>query len=226
MSASLVVPDSISWWGVPLVSCSMRAAEFVASPTAVYSTRRSEPTLPDITRPEFRPMPMRNPDPRSCSRSQALKRGRRTVSISRALAERAVGVVVLGDRRSEHGHDPVAHVGDERAPVVEDRVAHLAQVVVEHFDHPVRGQRFGERGEAAQVGEHDGPLALHPAEAQPRVGARENLVDDVLGHEAREQIAHPLALEGDRDELHRQRPGRAEDQRPERVHERHDAARR
>ncbi len=76
----------------------MRAATFVVSPTAVYSTRRSEPTLPDITRPEFRPMPMRNPDPSSCSRSHPLKRGKRTASISRAVesARSAWSVCTIG----------------------------------------------------------------------------------------------------------------------------------
>ncbi len=138
--------------------------------------------------------------------------------------ERAVGVVGLDDRRSEHRHDPVAHVGHEGAPVVEDRVAHLAQVAVEHLDHTFRGQRFGERREAAQVGEHDGSLALHAAQAQPSLGAGQDLVHDVLGHEAREQVAYPFALEGDRDQLHRERPGRAEDQGSERIYERHDAS--
>jgi hypothetical protein len=41
-------------------------------------------------------------------------------------------VRVLGGlhRRAEHGHDAVAHVGHERAAVVEDLVAHRGQVAV------------------------------------------------------------------------------------------------
>ena len=44
-----------SWCGVPFVIPSSRAAVFVVSPTAVYSIRRSEPTLPDITRAAVEP---------------------------------------------------------------------------------------------------------------------------------------------------------------------------
>jgi hypothetical protein len=50
--------------------------------------------------------------------------------------ERAVGVVGHLDRRSEDGHDPVAHVVDERAAVGNDRVVdHRGQVAVEDADH-------------------------------------------------------------------------------------------
>ena len=44
---------------VPLVIPSSRAAVFTVSPIAVYSSRRSEPTLPAITGPELSPIPMR-----------------------------------------------------------------------------------------------------------------------------------------------------------------------
>jgi hypothetical protein len=40
----------------------------------------------------------------------------------------AVGVVVLDERRLEHGDDPVAHGGHEGPAVIEDRVAHLTQL--------------------------------------------------------------------------------------------------
>ena len=56
-------------YGVPFVRPSMRAAVFVMSPITVYSRRRSEPTLPEMTSPVFRPMPIRNGSwPRSSSR--------------------------------------------------------------------------------------------------------------------------------------------------------------
>ena len=107
-------------------------------------------------------------------------------------------MVGLLDRGAEHGHDPVAHVGDQRAAVVHDRVAHLREVVVEHLDHLVRRQRLGEAGEAAQVAEQHRALAPHAAQPQVVVGALEHLVDDRLGDEAGEGVAHPLALEGGR----------------------------
>ena len=98
----------------------------VVSPTAAYSSRRSEPTLPDMTGPLHTPMPMENgsPIPRSATQrvelrqplAQHLARGR----------DGPVGVVVLLERRAEDRHDPVALVADEGAAVVEDRVAHLA----------------------------------------------------------------------------------------------------
>ena len=49
--------------GVPLVMPSSRAAVLVVSPIAVYSSRRSEPTLPRITVPLLSPMPIRKPSP-------------------------------------------------------------------------------------------------------------------------------------------------------------------
>ena len=103
-------------------------------------------------------------------------------------------MVVLLQRRAEHGHDAVAHVGHERAAVVEDRLAHLGQVAVERLDHALRLERLREAREPAQVAEHDRRLAAHAAEAHA-VGVGQHLVDDRLGHEARERVARLLALE-------------------------------
>ena len=63
----------------------MRDAVFVVSPTAAYSTRRSDPTWPDITLPLLSPIPIRKPSPSPCERIHSLKRGRRVSSISRAV---------------------------------------------------------------------------------------------------------------------------------------------
>ena len=54
----------------------------VVSPTAAYSIRRSEPTLPDMTGPLHTPMPMENGSPTLRSATQALSCGRRSRSIS------------------------------------------------------------------------------------------------------------------------------------------------
>ena len=47
--------------GTSLVSDSSREAVLTVSPTAVYSSRRAEPTLPDISGPLETPMPTANP---------------------------------------------------------------------------------------------------------------------------------------------------------------------
>jgi hypothetical protein len=69
-----------------LVIPSSRAAVLVTSPIAVYSTRRVDPTCPDITGPVFNPTPILNPLPMPCSRSQALNRSSFGPSISVAAA--------------------------------------------------------------------------------------------------------------------------------------------
>ena len=68
------------------------------------------------------------------------------------------------DRRAEHGQEAVAAIGDERAAVLEDRVARLVEVVVEGVDHELGRAVLGERSEAAEVGEHDRADGAHAAE--------------------------------------------------------------
>ena len=80
-------------------------------------------------------------------------------------------------------------------PWLEDDVAHDRQVLVEDLDDLLRRVLLGVRREAADVAEHDRHDLALAAEAQAVVGAREHVVDDRLGHEAREQVAHALALE-------------------------------
>ena len=71
---------------MPFVIASIREAVFVVSPTAVYSIRRSDPTLPDITCPLFSPIPIRKPSPSPSERIQSLNAGSFSQSISRAAA--------------------------------------------------------------------------------------------------------------------------------------------
>ena len=66
-------------------------------------------------------------------------------------------MVLRGHRRPERRHHAVAHVVDQRAAVVQDRVGHQAQVVVEHVDHPVDGKGLRERREPPEVPEQHGP---------------------------------------------------------------------
>ena len=132
----------------------------------------------------------------------------------RGRRQRAVGVIGLLERRSEHGHDAIAHVGDERTAGAQDRLGHLVQVAVDHLDHLRSRLRLGEARESAQIGEQHRAVALHGAEPQVVVGARDHLLDDVGGHEPREQVVHPLSLDR-RDQV--QNGERAE--RPERERE-------
>ena len=61
------------------------------------------------------------------------------------LLERALhaadGVVGVGDGRAPEGHDPVAHELVERAFVLEDRLDHQLEVLVEHLDDASRRSR-------------------------------------------------------------------------------------
>ena len=80
--------------------------------------------MPDITRPEFRPIPIRNPSSMPSARSQSLNPSSRVGGHLAGRRHRPIGVVDVLDRRTEHGHEAVAEVVHERAAVIEDGVAH------------------------------------------------------------------------------------------------------
>ena len=69
-----------------LVIPSSREEVFVASPIVVYSIRLSEPTLPAITGPVFRPTPIRKPSCRPAARTSLLNASSAGPTISRAAA--------------------------------------------------------------------------------------------------------------------------------------------
>jgi len=148
----------------PLRHSSIRDAEFVVSPTAVYSTRRSDPTWPDITLAALSPMPMRNPladpalpEPSVESRQAHLEHfaGRRPTPCPHGR---------LRQWRAEYRHDPVAHVRDQRASV--SRIASLISLRCgSDIDHGGRRKRLGKRCEPSQVGENHRSIALHAAES-------------------------------------------------------------
>ena len=74
-------------------------------------------------------------------------------------ADRALGVVLVGHRRAEQGHDVVADVLVDGAAVALDL---LAQAPQEALDHRLEGlgvEALGHRGVAGEVGEEDGDLA-------------------------------------------------------------------
>src|SRR6059036_40105 len=128
-----------------LVSRSMRAAMFTASPMAVYSRRRGEPMSPTTTG----------------SRVNADAHAERRVSTLRPFSvepgklglhadgatHSSFGVVRLGHGRTEVGHDSVALELVESAPVREDRLHHACMARVEHGDDLIAGQRLAQGGE-------------------------------------------------------------------------------
>ena len=85
-SETYVPSASSTAWGVSFVRPSIRDAVFTVSPITAYSCRRSEPTLPDMTGPELRPIPIRNPSPIPEVSSHPLNSVSFSVTIDRAAA--------------------------------------------------------------------------------------------------------------------------------------------
>jgi len=76
--------------------------------------------------------------------------------------------------------------------VREDRVDHLAEVLVEQLDDAPRPGGPSERREAADVGEHHRADLATAAEAEVVVGPLEHVVHHVPGDEPREDPAQAL----------------------------------
>ena len=174
---------------------SIREAVFTVSPITAYSSRRSEPTLPDITGPELIADPHPEPVADAGGREPSVERGELLAQHRARRGHRPVRVVLRGHRRPERRHHAVAHVVDERATVVQDRVGHQAQVVVEHVDHLVDRKGLRERREPSEIPEQHGPRERLRGDRAPTVGPIEQRTHQRLGHEAREHAAHPLLLE-------------------------------
>ena len=170
-------------------------------------------------------MPIRKPLPWPSSAIQALKRGSRTSSISRAAASARSAWSGCTSGAPNTAMIPSPDVADERAAVVHHRVDHLAEVAVEHLDHLVGGLGLREGGEAADVGEHHRALAAHPAEADIAVAARRARSSTTAAGTKRENVStHALALErGDQVTAGRESHDRAQEQREERVDDRQHA---
>ena len=126
------------------VIASRRAAVFVVSPTVVYSSRRSDPTVPDTIGPLLRPMPTQAVAETLLPQPSVEPRQARMEHLA-GCGQGAIGVVRHLDRRSENGHDSVAHICNERPSVVEDRIAHLADIAIQHLDDDGRGQTLQQR---------------------------------------------------------------------------------
>ena len=110
-------------------------------------------------------MPTRTSRSSPCARA-LLSDTRRSPDDVQAGADRALRVVLVGDRRAEEGEDRVAHQPGERALVAVDRRDQALEGAV-HDLGPVLGiHRLGHRGRAFDVAEQhrDGAaLALHRA---------------------------------------------------------------
>ena len=141
--------------------CSMRAAKWVVCPTAVQSMRRSELMARTTTLPELSPTRIRMGNP--C--------GRKTPSAYRATGScilqhcvaRPHGVVLMGQRCPEEGHDPVAHHLIDRALVAVDGLHHVFEHRIDDLARLLRisiGEQLNRALEAGQT-------APCPACAQP-----------------------------------------------------------
>jgi len=78
--------------------------------------------------------------------------------------DRAARMGGIVHRRAEHRDDRVADVLVDEAALRLDDVGHRRQVAVHHLHELVRGQPLGQRGEARDVGEENGDLALLAAQ--------------------------------------------------------------
>ena len=165
--------------------CSMRAATFTASPIAVYSRRRSEPTCPTITGPVLMPTRTSRSSPRS-PLHLLLVAGDPRDDVE-TCPDRALGVVLVGDRRAEEREDRVAHQAGEGSLVAVDRRDESFERAV-HDLGPVLGvQGLGHRGRALDVAEQhrdDASLSLH---GSARAGGLE-LGEQLLGQERIERV--------------------------------------
>ena len=98
----------------------------------------------------------------------------------------------IDHRVVEEHHDAVAGETLERALVLEDQPAHRRVVFAEHAHHFFRVGRFGERGEAAQVEEHDGDFAAVALQRIVRTAFDDGLRE--LGRKEALQPADPSEL--------------------------------
>src|SRR5690606_22313247 len=96
-----------------------------------------------------------------------------------SAAHAAQRVVWMRDRRTPQRHDAVAHELVERPFVLEQRLDHLLEVLVEHLDDALGGRAFAHAREPADVGVEDGAL-LHQLPALFHLElARQDTLGDV-----------------------------------------------
>ena len=70
----------------------------------------------------------------------------------------AQGVVLVRQRRAEHGHGGIADVLVDRSAVLDDQLVGAGQEVVDDAAHLLSAERARKLGEAAEVGEQHGDL--------------------------------------------------------------------
>ena len=96
----------------------IRAATFTASPSAVYSYRRSDPTLPTMTGPLLMPARIRKSMPCCLQLAGELVGGIEHVERGE---DGALGVVLVRDRGAEEREQRIALELGDRALVAKDR---------------------------------------------------------------------------------------------------------
>ena len=90
-------------------------------------------------------------------------------------------------------HEAVAHEFVQVPEVLENRVDHLLEVVVQHRDCFLRAQLLGKIGESTHVGEERGDF-LSLAVKFGRSAGVDDFIEDVLGYIARERAFEILSL--------------------------------
>src|ERR1019366_1155439 len=109
--------------------------------------------------------------------------------LERAL-HAAYGVVPVDHGGAPERHDPVAHELVERALVLEERLDHELEVLVEHLDQRLGRGALAHRGEAANVAVVDGQLLDQLPALLHLELPRDHLLRDVRRDEALEAVAN------------------------------------
>ena len=110
--------------------------------------------------------------------------------------------------------------------MVHDRVAHLREVVVEHVDHLVRAAAVSAKVVKPRRSlNRTVPSRRTPARRRSSSARSSTSSTTVLGDEAGEGVADPLALVGGDQGRHRERADRREDEGGERIDDGDDPAR-
>ena len=101
--------------------------------------------------------------------------------------ERAPRMVRIRLGRAEYRHHRIPDVLVDHAAAIQDRLAYLGKIRIEHFHHLVGVELLGDGGEIADIGKQHRHMAFLAGEVGPVV-LGEQRVDDVVRHIAPEHV--------------------------------------